>query len=176
MFNWKQWWQPKVVLINGLEQIQSIRFFYLHYVSLDESVSLTPKGQTDLNDTRASLFVHSALSKHWVSAHNMKKSLCISAYRGGMSALSCIWNQLAQTATVNQTGQGETPRGERESESGEIYRNWDEGEAGGEVGMVGGGCSQRGSYITFFYPSISCPWSACFSLSWIQSPAPLPRL
>lgn len=56
-----------------------------------------------------------------------------------MSALSCIWNQLAQTAAVNQTGQGETPNGERESERREIYRNGDEGEVwwGGGDGWWG---------------------------------------
>ena len=48
-------------------------------------------------------------------------------------------------------------QGENESERGEIYRNRDNGEVDVEVGIVGGGCSQRGSYITFFSLSISCP-------------------
>lgn len=85
-----------------------------------------------------------------------------------MSALSCIWNQLAQTAAVNQSGQGKT-QGGRERVREERYIEM--GMRARLVGMVGGGCSQTVSYITFFSSSISCPWSACFSLSWIQSSA-----
>lgn len=51
---------------------------------------------------------------------------------GWMSALSCIWNQLAQTAAVKQSGQGKTQRGQRKSERREIYRNGNEGEVGGD--------------------------------------------